>query len=72
MTAQEMFEELGYKKSYDKSVIIDFEKGHKRIRFYKKLQSIQVDVDYIENANDLDVIEEHKAIHQQMKELGWL
>lgn len=72
MTAQEMFENLGYKKTYDKSTIVDFEKGHKRIRFYKCFQSIQVNVDYILNVNDLDVTKEHNAIHQQMKELGWL
>lgn len=69
MTAKETFEELGYKYHYkcgiEKNMIsitgnnfaIMFSLEHKEY-WHTPMSSI--------------TIEEHQAIHQQMKELGWI
>lgn len=66
MTAKEMFEALGYKQvlyaQFIEYTSSSFDEGEFYIIFY--------DEKYDSNAW-LD-IETHKAITQQMKELGWL
>ena len=63
-TAKEMFEELGYRKMDTSASVIVYTKVFDEIWFnvnlksYASLYGIGIDV--------------HKAIHQQMKELGWL
>lgn len=67
MRAKEMFELLGYTYIKNESSIYcdDFNNEEKFFSFY--LQEKRVFVGYYSYS-----IEEHKAIHQQMKELGWL
>jgi hypothetical protein len=63
-TAKEMFEELGYRKMDTSAPTIAYVRVFDEIWFntnrktYSSLYGIGIDV--------------HKAIHQQMKELGWL
>jgi hypothetical protein len=70
-TAKEMFEELGYEPT--KTIIDVFgytKKGVCFIWFYTQTKQYRCR-DLIYDGMTLS-IEEHKAIHQQMKELGWL
>lgn len=68
-TAKEMFEELGYECRKSENAIQYLSECGKEItfifelhRFYKQRNFISLNID----------IDEFKAIHQQMKELGWL
>lgn len=78
MTAKEMFEKLGYKlrqndnffiqynNFFDDDATISFCKIDKKYTcFYGEYEEEDVDLREI-------TIEEHKAITQQLKELGWL
>ena len=69
MNAKEMFEALGYECRKSENAIQYFSECGKEItfifelhRFYKQRNFISLNID----------IDEFKAIHQQMKELGWL
>lgn len=69
MTAREMFEALGYECRKSENAIQYLSECGKEItfmfelhRFYKQRNFISLNID----------IDEFKAIHQQMKELGWL
>lgn len=69
MTAREMFETLGYECRKSENAIQYLSECGKEItfifelhRFYKQRNFISLNID----------IDEFKAIHQQMKELGWL
>lgn len=77
MTAKEMFEKLGYEKQvYDDFIV--YVKGNyimfHIIEFHLKnkiVQSHREDCEIGDVIKSLTV-DEFKAIHQQMKELGWL
>lgn len=84
MTAKEMFEELGFifiaesKRgvSYlqsEKCEIYPYDKNDEiQVTFYKEVECyVCRSMDY-EKGDLLIKAELHKAIHQQMKELGWL
>lgn len=69
MKAEEMFETLGYECRKSENAIQYLSECGKEItfifelhRFYKQRNFISLNID----------IDEFKAIHQQMKELGWL
>ena len=69
MNAREMFETLGYECRKSENAIQYLSECGKEItfifelhRFYKQRNFISLNID----------IDEFKAIHQQMKELGWL
>lgn len=69
MSAKEMFEALGYECRKSENAIQYLSECGKEItfifelhRFYKQRNFISLNID----------IDEFKAIHQQMKELGWL
>lgn len=69
MKAEDMFKALGYECRKSENAIQYFSECGKEItfifelhRFYKQLNFISLNID----------IDEFKAIHQQMKELGWL
>ena len=78
-TAKEMFEELGYSYEYEYDDLIECKKYFTKT---KVTMVIQFDIEYkeyiikLKNAPmtisaSID-LEEHKAIQQQMKELGWI
>lgn len=78
MTAKEMFEKLVFKKYVDNIQFIIYVIKHDEsfsddplnwdyIRFDKEYKTYYVDI----MIGDVD-IKLHKAIHQQIKELGWL
>ena len=73
MNAKEMFEELGYKRS-----VVKFNEETQLILYEKKDLEIQFDVKckfFHTWGNEYVVIFKPnlmKAIHQQMKQLGWL
>ena len=71
---KEMFEELGYKQ-YKPSYIIQYRKINSSIDMHIIDFDMQRKIVFSYN-NDLKPsgfdAEVHKAIHQQMKELGWL
>jgi hypothetical protein len=70
MTAQEMFESLGYEIFDDDDYRLSYVLTHNNnlyfVNFYKNHRTYNIDVCYV-----ID-IKLHKAIHQQMKELGWI
>lgn len=75
MTAQEMFEELGYEQTYCKNSLIEYRNDEitKTIQFYDFTHCVRIDVDLIQNVEELTLSDkEERAIHQQMKELGWI
>lgn len=63
-TAQEMFEELGYHK--EKKIVGGY------ISYFCCDYEIMFDLNEKEYSASEITIELHKAITQQMKELGWL
>lgn len=76
--AEKMFKKLGYKKKtyQDKVIIYTREKqdyGQTIINFYLNEKDYSHFID-IDDSSDLLYIdmELHKAIHEQLKELGWL
>lgn len=71
-TAREMFEELGYKKleRLDFNHHIGYEKGRNYIWFHIPTKTY-ISNDSYNYKRDI-TLEEHKAIHQQLKELGWI
>ena len=78
-TAREMFKELGYEcdDSYDDCIYFTkyFQetKGNFQICFDLKIKQCELNADCDCKGLILSFDEkEHKAIHQQMKELGWL
>lgn len=66
MTAKEMFEELGFVRK-DHKQSIEYTNGYLGFEFWTTLKNVEV----WEDARFISV-ETHKAIHQQMLELGWL
>jgi len=88
MTAKEMFEELGFIETYEKDIMEEkCEYGEEGIIAYvSKNDNGKYDGIIFTNSKKYDVeiwdgkhyvsslidVNLHKAIHQQMKELGWL
>ncbi len=77
-TAREMFEELGYELSVNENCLIEYRKKNDKwwtacITFskYQKYYISFLDNDK-KQAPLLLLANEHLAIHQQMKELGWI
>lgn len=64
MTAKEMFEELGYEAESDDEII----------HYKNDLDNVMFYIDHEEYTNDVFYVDSklHKAITQQMSELGWL
>lgn len=64
MTAKEMFEELGYEAESDDDII----------HYKNDLDNVMFYIDHEEYTNDVFCVDSklHKAITQQMSELGWL
>lgn len=72
MTAQEMFEAMGYKRTRNDEEIW-FENEYYNVVFY--IKENKYELDFYDRVCDKALfvsVEIHKAIHQQMKELGWL
>lgn len=72
MTAQEMFEELGYKYSFDTFTL----SGTSHFMSYKKKRGYEhiffnLNKNTVKSSGIL-TIDEIKAVYQQCKELGWL
>lgn len=70
MAAKEMFEKLGYLILENEWSIIFLDKGNEtefRVSFYKG-----ENVYLVQTFNSVVSLELHLAIHQQMKELGWI
>lgn len=70
MTAKEMFEEIGYEIIQSDENKINYSNGNFYIEFdlkYREYMSCSYNDDLLPIT-----LEEHKAITQQMKELGWL
>lgn len=66
MNAEEMFENLGWKKKEDEASFIIYERGYRTIGFIRDDDSgIVTSSGHI----NMDVL---KAINEQCKELGWL
>ena len=78
MTAKELFESLGYKQTINSDYLIEYIGANENndrvyIRFYFLSKGYEVGYfdGYISTAMETS-IKEHKAITQQMKELGWI
>lgn len=71
--AKDMFEEIGYERilidNYNDSKAIEYTDGYTSFLFVVDKEAYYASCD-----NDVVWIEmeEHQAIHQQMKELGWI
>ena len=84
MTAKEMFEKLGYKiglpynsKNENYAILFDKDFGNKyhEIRFMLRDKTIQCSKIFYDDKKMWALtisVEEIQAIHQQMKELGWI
>ena len=86
MSAKELFEALGYQeepiyfkiKTYCKVVYKDDWTYHVRIKFYETIKTVEKTLSYysihagVEEWERHLTIEEIKAIHKQLEELGWL
>lgn len=73
MTADEMFEELGYKKTLKNKNYIGFEReGERKERIYfDKDKKCFSKVEFYMEAGDI-YMDEFRAIFRQCRELGWL
>ena len=75
MTAKEMFEELEYEQTYCRDGLIEYrdDNNMETIQFFNATHCVRIDVDLIQNVEELTLSDKEKrAIHQQMKELGWI
>ena len=72
MKAKEMFEALGYEFVYENELGLKYtqrDRPYKRAEFYKEEKTYQF---IISGTDQLVDTRTHLAIHQQMRELGWL
>lgn len=67
LSAEEMFEELGWEKVHESQCSIIYERGYRTCSFLKKNEQENV----IDSSGHIS-IDMLKAINQQCKELGWL
>ena len=66
--ADEMFEELGYKKLVGETTeVFKLSRASKNIYFSKLINRIRIDGEY-----DFIDMQELEAINEKVKELGWL
>lgn len=77
MTAKEMFEALGYHLHINDRLEVCYDKFcdsvHEQITFWLKNREYNSCFFDGEEIDIRDItLEEHKAIHQQLKELGWI
>lgn len=73
MTAKEMFEELGYDEIKNDCYYLDYACGDNVISFCKKLKTYASYCSGDKHSTCVYInVEEHNAITNQMKELGWL
>jgi hypothetical protein len=82
MKANKMFTNLGYHPyEIDSNLVVGYQKNsykenHIRNIHFERDKTITICGDHVTKALSLYdrgiTVEEHKAIHQQMKELGWL
>lgn len=79
MNAREMFEELGYKfekLNYQGETYFYSNKnsygGNDYVRIWFYIETKTYSVHSIYGSNNYVDIKLHQAIHQQMKELGWI
>ena len=70
-TAEKMFEKLGYEPTKTIIDVFGYTKTGVRFIWFDRYTRQYRCRDLIHDGMTLS-IEEHKAIHQQMKELGWL
>ena len=68
MKAREMFKKIGYKIITNDYLIITYKKDCE-IDFYKGSKTYGK---WFNGNGESVLLQEHKAIHQQLKELGWL
>lgn len=69
-TAKEMFEELGYEQVDNSDSLIRYRKGFDDDILFYRYSKMYFRKDFCGGFGI--TVDEHKAIHQQMKELGWL
>lgn len=72
MTANEMFEKLGYRIHTHNEVYIDYIDNKGKFISFEIEHKLYYVSDYKSDMTENIYIEEHQAIHQQMKELGWI
>lgn len=67
--ADDMFKELGYKKSehiyYTQGFVVEYDNGERQIDFINEHQEVKI-------WNISTNIQELQAINEKVKELGWL
>ena len=66
LSADELFEELGFIKTVENNDLIEYDCDFSNIYFNKKEKTFK------KNADIAISIEENKAINKKMEELGWL
>lgn len=72
MSADEMFEELGYKKVQDDKYWVDYKKRNENISFNLTNKFIEATRLYREEYLDKRLnIQELQAINKKVEELGW-
>lgn len=69
MTAQEMFEQLGFEKTSENENGILYSEIFTQVAFFKKDKKYGVYTRMKEYKASVNL---HNAIHQQLKELGWI
>ena len=67
MNAREIFEQLGYERTEDEARI-EYENEDELIIFYKERERLY----HVNSYEPLIYLGTFKAIHQQLKELGWI
>jgi len=73
MNAKEMFDKLGYKVEREDEKYIAYVKNDILVVFNKERKTHYSYEDYHDNKLVVfNTISTHQAIHQQMKELGWI
>nr|DAO55861.1 MAG TPA: hypothetical protein [Bacteriophage sp.] len=67
LSADELFEELGFVKTAEDNDLIEYDSDYSSINFNKKYKTFK------KEGSDLWIsLEENKAINRKMEELGWL
>ena len=71
MKAKEMFEEVGYELERNNDCYLQFKRNDEMLIFAKEYKEYWVE-DYRDGIAVSIRAQEHQAITQQMKELGWI
>lgn len=73
MNAQEMFEELGYDKIVEDAQFIYYKHKLNKTNLMIIIDILWKEYACVENKVSREItLEEHQAIHQKIKELGWI